>query len=193
MGLQVNTLISGSTCECTGCTFHAFGTNNSADILLNGAYPNLILSGCTGDIKPVSSGAIAGQCTIKDMGEHWFKGTWDFTNIAPGNGASTTTFQIATMLGYGLITGTKIKTSTVFSGGTATTLTATIGVSGSANKYGDSYNLKAAVSDTNVGVTLRAGGQATSASINMTLTSDGNLDAFTQGQFDVWVRFARAN
>lgn len=106
----------------------------------------------------------------------------------PLTDANGNAFQVAQ---GGIVTpGIRMKSDTAFSGGSNTSLGVTVGKTGGSATFfvSASYDLFAAVSDTNVSETsLFKAGQDAAFGIGVTVTGDGthNINAFTAGQFHV--------
>lgn len=93
--------------------------------------------------------------------------------------------------GY-IVTGAFVKTLTAFSGGGATTCTASIGISGNATFFTSTYDVLAAVSATNIQLTdLFKANSFSGEAINVVFTPDGahNLADLTAGELQVVLCF----
>ena len=87
----------------------------------------------------------------------------------------TQTIVIAALPAKGFVEFTRLKTSTAFAG--TTTLTATLGTTGTANLYTAAYNLKTAVAATNLSPGLPAGaGSDTASATNITFKLTATVD-----------------
>ena len=93
-----------------------------------------------------------------------------------------------------LIHGVKVKHSTAFSGGGATSFTVSVGISGNLTKYASAFDVFQAVAGNTFQVTANFDsenhGSATSIRINA--TSDVNVGTLTAGAVDVWVLVSKA-
>lgn len=104
-----------------------------------------------------------------------------------GNGVAQA-ITLGTLPANSVVLCSRQKSSTAFSGGGISTLTASLGWSGSATAYGSAYNLLAAVADTNQQVNgTGLGPTAASHAVLLTVTPDGghNLADLTAGEHHV--------
>jgi len=117
-------------------------------------------------------------------------------NSQAAAGATSQAITLFTLPANGYVHGMRFKTTTACAGITAITLTG-LGNSGSATAYiaALTYDLKAAVSNTNISIPLLTGvGSNTAASTSVTATISGtaqNISSITDGcAFDVHVMWS---
>lgn len=121
----------------------------------------------------------------------WTKITKTYSDFSIA--ALTNSIEILSLPAKGVIHAVKLKHSTLFSGGTITTYTISIGIVGSLAKYITASNVKATVGDLvqYVSSTLGTEGNAAVTSIKATAISTlDNLDEATQGSVDIWILYS---
>lgn len=118
--------------------------------------------------------------------------------VKVGNALSYTTFQTAgttksntlfSLLAGGVIHAVKIKHSTSFTGGAIATMTMSVGIAGTNDKYASAYDVFQAVSGTAFELSGSLGTESHTAATNITITATStvaNLSALTAGAVDVW-------
>lgn len=107
-----------------------------------------------------------------------------------GSGAKTISTGFTIPAG-GKILGVYQKTKTVFAGGSLSALTCSVGKSGTATHFTATYDVMAAVTDTNVQETaLFKSGQASALAVTAHLTPTGdNCSAATAGEVEITILY----
>ena len=120
-------------------------------------------------------------------GPSWTKYTVT-TADAPFNTAATTdSVTLFTPAANQVIHGVRIKHSTAFSGGGATSTTVSVGISGNTTKYASAFDVFQAVAYGTYQLSSVFGGEDGATAVTLTATSDVNLSTLTAGSVDVWV------
>jgi hypothetical protein len=149
--------------------------------------------------NPANPGAVPQwiKCTVTDNSTNLVVSGTGCTAATIAKAAGLTqSIPLFALLANGYVDAFRIKSSTAFAG--PTTLLAGLGTTASPNLYLVSavtgYNLKAAVSATNISTSLSlVGGSdttaATSVVLSLTTTID-NVTTISAGVVDVWVRWS---
>ena len=121
-------------------------------------------------------------------GLEYRKFTIPYTDLT-GTAGLTQAVALFTLPAGGKVIGVYAKNSVAFAG--TTTLTVSVGKSGTATHFSAALDIKAAVADTTVQKTaLFKSGQQTALAVIATFTSTvDNLTALTAGSVDIWVLF----
>ena len=121
-------------------------------------------------------------------------GTWSkysFTYDEFSTAGLTNDVEITSLAAKGIVEQAVIKSTTLFAGSGITDLSASLGVTGSLDLYLPSYDLLAAVGDTNfqqaIVDQLHNFGSATSIRIQLTAVG-ANLDQLSAGGVDVYLK-----
>ena len=93
-----------------------------------------------------------------------------------------------------LIHAVKIKHSTAFSGGGATSFSTSVGIAGDLDKYASAFDVFQAVSSTAFQITsvLDSESHGSAVSIRIEAVSNVNVGDLTAGSVDVWVLISKA-
>jgi hypothetical protein len=93
-----------------------------------------------------------------------------------------------------IIHAVKIKHSTAFSGGSATSFTLSVGIAGNLTKYASAFDVFQAVADTTFQLsnTFNSENHGSATSIRIEAVSDVNVANLTAGAADVWVLVSKA-
>lgn len=122
----------------------------------------------------------------------WRKFTVVETNFTAA--ATSEDIELFTLGAGEIIHAVKIKHSTAFSGGGATSFTLSVGITGTLTKYASAFDVFQAAADTTFQITQNFNtenhGSATSIRINA--VSDVNVSLLTAGAADIWILVSKA-
>jgi hypothetical protein len=118
----------------------------------------------------------------------WLKFTHAATDFTAAS--ATEDIEVYSLPAGGIIQGVKIKHSTAFSGGTAASLTLSVGISGTLAKYASAFDVFQAAAATTFQLSNSIGsedhGSVTSIRLAAVVTGD-TLDNVGTGDVDVWI------
>ena len=185
MGAANNSLGSYIETVSTGViNFYANATNTvSASFDASGNFSVVAAA----NANTANSAANAGNFPV------WVKTTIPYTSFSTAG--TTNSITLLSLVAAGVIHGVKIKHSTAFAGTGITAMTASVGVSGTLNKYASAFDVFSAVSNTNFQLSNVVGSENNGAATTILITgtsTGGNLNALTQGSVDVWVLMSKA-
>jgi hypothetical protein len=117
----------------------------------------------------------------------WVQVDLDYTDFAAA--ATTGTATVYALPAGGVIHGVFIKHSEAFSGGSLSSYTISVGISGSATKYAGAFNVFQAVADTTFQLSTTAGMENFGAATNIIATATGshNTDTATAGAVSIYL------
>lgn len=110
--------------------------------------------------------------------------------------ATTNSITLFSLIAAGIIHETKIKHSVAFSGAAIASVTVSVGISGTNDKYASAFDVLQAVSATAFELSDSLGSESHTAATNITITavsSGTNLSALSAGSVDVWAKLSVAN
>lgn len=155
------------------------------------ANPATVTIGATGSDSNINLALVAkgtGFVSINGSQMYWVK-----TSIGEASLTAAATTQNITLFDVpanGTVTAVRIKESTIFSGGSSTALTVSVGRSGTETEYAPAWSLMTTVSATNM---YNDGGSWAPTTSSHTLVAKftgtgANVSTFTAGAVDIWVR-----
>jgi hypothetical protein len=142
--------------------------------------------GFTGPTGPQGTQGFTGTTGATGPISAWTKVTRTEANFtAAATSESITLFTLTA--GY-ILRGILIKHSTAFSGGSSTSATVEVGISGETTRYAPEFDVFQAVSDTTFGIyqNFDVVNWGTNTTVQLTLRSNVNVSAITAGSVDVY-------
>lgn len=124
----------------------------------------------------------------------WKKYSFDNTSFAVAS--TSTEVTLFTLAPGAIIEGIKIKHSTNFSGGSISTYTVSVGLSGNDSKYASAFNVFSAPGSTNFQLTrdfVSEDNDNPTTVVIQAVSGGGTLDQASQGNVDIWVKTSVAN
>lgn len=117
----------------------------------------------------------------------WVKVTKDYSDLATA--APTNTITLTTLPAGGVVHAVKIKHSTAFSGGSITSYTVEVGITGDTDKYALAYDVFQATGAATYQLSAVLGGESHTATtdLKLTATASHDLDTATDGAVDIWL------
>lgn len=122
----------------------------------------------------------------------WTKVTKTYSDLATA--ATTNTITLATLPAGGVVHAVKVKHSTAFAGGSITSYTVAVGITGDTDKYALAYDVFQAVGASTYQLSSVLGGESHTATtdLKLTATASHDLDTATAGSVDVWLLISTA-